>query len=372
MRFILFNHLKFLKSEGYDVHAVCFVKKWQKELNEIGVNVKNIKFKRSVSFISDFITLVKLYFYLKKEKFDIVHTHTPKAGLLGQLAAKFALVPIILNTVHGFYFQKKDSWLKRKFFIFLEKIAAKCSNTVFFVNREDMKTAVEEKICRQEKIKYFGGGVNLQRFDTTRFSETFISNFKKELGLNDKKIIIGIVARMVKEKGYLDLFMAFKKVINNFPEALLLVVGDPDYEKKDSIEPCVVKKYGIENSVVFLGERTDVDRIYALMDIFILPSHREGLGISAIEALAMEKPVIVTDIRGLREVVDDGKTGKLIPTGSADQIAKAIIYMINNRKEAIEMGKKGRRKVEKEFDERIIFDRIKDEYNRLLREKYEV
>ena len=151
-----------------------------------------------------------------------------------------------------------------------------------------------------------------------------------------------------------------------------MVLGDSDYEKKDSIESCVVKKYGIENSVVFLGERIDVDRICALMDIFILPSHREGLGISAIEALAMEKPVIVTDIRGLREVVDDGKTGKLIPTGSADQIAKAIIYMINNRKEAIEMGKKGRRKVEKEFDERIIFDRIKDEYNRLLREKYEV
>jgi len=369
VRFILLNHLKFLEKEGYDVYVVCSSGKWIKEVEQEGIKVKTIKFKRKISPLCDLASLVKLFFYLKKEKFDIVHTHTPKAGLIGQLAAKMAGVPIIVNTVHGFYFQKTDSSLKRRFYILIEKIAAKCSSLIFFVNKEDMMTAVKEKICSPKIIKYFGGGVDLARFNPERFSRDFIIKNKKDFGINLEGKVVGIVARLVKEKGYLDLFQAFREIIIDFPKITLLAVGLQEPEKKDSIGTDIFDKYKIEKNFIFLGERTDVERIYALMDIFVLPSYREGLGVSIIEASAMGKPVVSTDIRGCREVVNDGVTGKLVPPGDSHKLAEAIMYLIKNSAEADRMGKNGRKKVMKEFNEEVIFGRIKEGYESLIKEK---
>jgi len=369
VRFILFNILKFVKNQDYDIYVVCSSGKWIKDIEKEKIKVKTIRFKRKISPISDLIALVRLFFYFKKEKFNIVHTHTPKPCLLGQLAAKMAGVPIIVSTIHGFYFQKRDFWLKRKFFILIEKIAAKCSDLIFFVSKEDMETAIEEKICPPDLEKYFGGGVDIKRFNPERFSEGFILAKKKQLGIGPNKKIIGIVARLVEEKGYLDLFRAFKEVLEKFPETLLLIVGPLEPEKKDVINPEVVKNYDIEKNVIFLWQRTDVDKLYPLIDIFILPSYREGLGVSIIEASAMKKPVIATDIRGCREAVNDGKTGILVPIGNPEKLAEAIIYLFRNPEKAKEMGRKGREKIKREFDEKIIFSRIKIEYQRLIKEK---
>lgn len=370
LKFILINHLKFLRKQGYAVSAVCSAGKWVNDIEKEGITVKTICLKRKLfSPISDLVALIRMFFYFRKEKFDIVHTHTPKAGLLGQLAAKIAGIPIIVNTIHGFYFQKNDNWLKRNFFIFIEKIAAKCSNLIFFVNKEDMATSIEEKICLPEKEIYFGGGVNLERFNPKRFSDSFISAHKKELGINPKDIVIGIVARLVKEKGYLDLFEAVKEIIKKFPKVKLLVAGGLDLEKKDAIIPSIIKKYGIDNNVIFLGETMDIDKIYALIDIFVLPSYREGLGISIIEASAMEKPVVATDIRGCRESVSNGKTGILVPARNPVKLMEAIIYLLENPQERIKFGINGRKKALIEFDENLVFDRIIREYNRLIKER---
>lgn len=369
IRFILFNHLKFLKSEGYDVYAVCSPGKWIKEIEKEGIKMETIKFRRKISPIYDLISLVKLFFYFRKEKFDIVHTHTPKAGLIGQLAAKMAGIPIIINTVHGFYFQKRDCWLKRSFFILIEKIAAKCSDLIFFVNREDMETAAKGKICSPKIIRYFGGGVDPKRFNPEKFSDDFIIKRKKDFGINLDGKVVGIVARLVEEKGYLDLFNAFKEILEYFPKITLLTVGLQEPEKKDAIKIEIFEEYKIEKNLVFLGERTDVEEIYAIMDVFVLPSYREGLGISIIEASAMEKPVVSTDIRGCREVVEGEKTGKLVPPGDPHKLAEAIIYLIKNPGEAKQMGKNGRKKILAEFDERLVFDRINKEYERLIKEK---
>jgi len=369
LRFMLLNQLKFLRGEGYEVHAVCSSGKWIREIEEKGIRVKTIEMKRKISPISDLIALFQLISFLKKEKFDIVHTHTPKAGFLGQLAAKIAGVPIIINTIHGFYFQKSSSWLKRKFFIFIEKIAAFCSDLIFSVNKEDIKTAIKEKICNPNLIKYLGDGIDLSRFNRKRFSQEFIENKKRELGINPSKKVIGIVARLVKEKGYLELFEAFKKILKKFPETLLLIVGPEEPEKKDKINPEIIKNYNLEKNVIFLGERTDVDEIYPLMDIFVLPSHREGLGLSILEASATERPVVATDIRGCREAVEDGKTGILVSPKNSEKLAKALIYLLLNPERAEEMGKAGREKVKREFNEILVFDRIKKGYQRLIQEK---
>jgi len=371
LRFMLLNKLRFLRNQGYEVYTVCSFGKWVKDIEKEGIKVKTIKFKRKISPISDLIALFKLYFYFRKEKFDIVHTHTPKPELLGQLAAKISGVSIIINTNHGFYFQKRDSYMKRKFFILIEKIAAKCSTLIFSVNRKDIRTAIEEKICSPDLIKYLGRDIDTQRFNSKKFSKEFILAKKKQLGINPSKKIIGIVGRLVEEKGYLELFEAFKKVLEKFPNTLLLIIGPKEPEKKDAISPAIVKNYNIEKDVLFLGQRIDIDELYLLMDIFVLPTHREGLGASILEASSMEKPIIATRVGGCPEAVDDGVTGILLPAKDPKKLAETIIYLFRNSEKAKEMGRNGREKIKREFDEKIIFGRIKTEYQRLIKAKLE-
>ena len=143
------------------------------------------------------------------------------------------------------------------------------------------------------------------------------------------------------------------------------VAAEP--EKKDGFDPSIVKEYGIEDNVLFLGERTDVHELYSIMDVFVLPSYREGIGISLLEASAMKRPIVATDVRGCREAVDDGKTGILVPRKNSEKLAEAILWMLSHPAEAAAMGERGRQKVEREFDENIVFERIEREYERVMK-----
>ena len=200
-------------------------------------------------------------------------------------------------------------------------------------------------------------------------SKQFILNKKKQLAINPQKRIVGIVARLVEEKGYLELFEAFKDVLLKFPDTLLLIVGPKEPEKKDRINPSIAKKYNIQKNTLFLGERFDVDEIYPLMDIFVLPTHREGVGASILEASSMERPVIATNVGGCPEAIDDNKTGILIPLKDVKKLSEAIIYLFDNPEIAKEMGQCGRQKILKEFNQKLIFDILKTEYQWLINKK---
>lgn len=370
-RFILLDHLISLKNGGYDVSVVCSAGKWVKDIQNHGIKVKAIEMKRKIfTPISDLVALIKLMIYFKNERVDIVHTHTPKAGILGRFAAKMAGVHMIFHTNHGFYFQDNSFFLKRKFFIFIEKIAAYCCDIMFSINKEDIESAVKEKICNREKIKYSGDGIDIARFNPEKFSEQFIKNEKTKLGIKGTDKIIGFVGRLVEEKGIKDLMLASFMVRKKIPNAVFLIIGPKEPVRKDCFDPEIFsKEYNLGEKTLFLGETSEMPKLYSLMDIFVLPSHREGLGLVLLEASAMEKPVIGTDIRGCREAVDKNKTGLLVPAKNPEELAKAIIYLIENPGIGEEMGKAGREKVLREFDENIIFDRIKKEYSRLINKK---
>ena len=167
---------------------------------------------------------------------------------------------------------------------------------------------------------------------------------------------------MVEEKGYLELFQAFRKIIKRFPKTILLIIGPEEPEKKDRINPRVAfKQFGIENNVLYLGERTDVDELYPLMDIFVLPSYREGVGISILEASAMERPVIASNIGGCPEAVDNNKTGILILAKDSKKLFQTIIYLMENPEIAKKMGLAGREKIKREFNEKDLFVRMQRE-----------
>lgn len=370
LKFILLSELRFFKNKGYAVSVVCSPGKWLQSIKQEGIQVKEIRIKRKAfTPISDMISLFKLFYYFKKEKFDIVLTFTPKPGLLGQMAAKMAGTPIIINTIFGFYFTEGTPYIKRKFFIFVEKIAALFSDFVFFRNKEDLNTAKKENIIGDDKSEYIGDGIDIVKFNSARFSSEFIQEKKKSLNIGLKVPVVGIVARLVKEKGYIELFKAHKKVIEKFPDVLLLVIGPSDFQKKDSINSDIIKNYGIENNVLFLGERTDADELYPLMDIFVLPSYREGFPHSVMEASAMARPVITTNVRGCREAIEPELTGILIPPKDSQKLAEAIIYLISNPNIAKKMSELGRKKTEKEFDKNILFGKMEKKIKELINMK---
>ena len=371
VRFILLNHLLDLKNQGYDVLVVCSSGKWVKDIQNHGIKVKTIEIKRKIfTPISDFTAFIKMAIYFRNEKVNIVHTHTPKAGILGRFAAKAAGVPVIVHTNHGFYFQKNTPPVRRIFFIFLEKMAARCCDLIFSINKEDIETAVAEGICRREHIKYSGDGISVSRFNPSHFSEEFISAEKRRFGINEQDKVVGFVGRLVEEKGVRDLMLASFIIRKDFPGTTFLIVGPKEPDREDHFDPELHgKDYNLDEKILFLGEIADAPRLYSLMDIFVLPSHREGLGLVLLEASAMEKPVIGTDIRGCREAVEDGKTGLLVPVKNPEKLAEAIVYLLKNPEKDVNFGKTGRVKIIREFDERMVFNRIEKEYERLIKEK---
>ncbi|HBG28776.1 MAG: hypothetical protein A2Y10_07060 [Planctomycetes bacterium GWF2_41_51] len=365
-KILLLAQIKAAQEAGYKVHGICSEGPNFDFLKKEGIQMFPVKIKRSISPFSDIKALWQIYRYLKKEKIEIVHTHTPKCSLLGQLAAKMAGVPVIINTVHGFYFHDNMKPFAKWFYVMMERIAAKCSTMILSQNPEDIETAIKLKICKPDKIKFLGNGVNLEKFNPHRFGNNFKIQKRQEIGVPKDSIVIGIIGRLVKEKGFLELFEAFKVIVNEYKNVWLIIIGPQEPEKVDRISMDTVKQYGIENRTVYLGERDDISEILACCDIYTLPSWREGFPRSAIEAAAMGLPIVTTDIRGGRQVVENNKNGLLVELKNANELKKTLIKLIKNQNLRTQMGKAGLEKAQKEFDENKVCEIVVNTYKNCL------
>ncbi|MBI3741908.1 MAG: glycosyltransferase family 4 protein [Chloroflexi bacterium] len=371
LHYLLLNQLRFLQKKGYIVTGISSPGAETKYLNQTSIRFLPIQITRHpFTPIHDLRALWQLYQTFRRERFTIVHTHTPKPGLLGQLAAKVAGVPVIVNTLHGFYFHERMTPLLRRFYIAIEKIAAACSDVILSQNSEDVETAIQEGICQREKIKFLGNGIDLDRFDPGRMEREKVNRTRADLGIAKNARVVGFVGRLVREKGLLELFAAMRLVSERVPNVILLVVGPVDSEKRDALSSETAREYGIEANCRFTGLRQDMPELYSLMDVFVLPSHREGFPRAPMEASAMGVPSIVTDIRGCRQVVEQGQNGLLVPLGDVNALADAITTLLNDSEIARKMSQAARRIAQERFDERFVFERVQEEYAHLLRNKH--
>jgi glycosyltransferase involved in cell wall biosynthesis len=369
LRYLLLNQLRSLQQEGYNVVGISSPGEDISVVEAAGIRHISIPMTRNFTPLADLASLWKLYRVMRRERFTLVHTHTPKPGLLGQLAARMAGVPIVVNTIHGFYFHDQMPPFWRRFYIIMEQISALCSDVILSQNREDLQTAIRERICAPGKIKFLGNGIDLVRFDRTRLDDRALATKRRELGIPMGTLVIGFVGRLVREKGILELLQAARLLLQKLPGVRLLIVGPADREKNDALTPAIAREYGVADACVFTGLRNDMPELYAVMDIFVLPSHREGFPRSPMEAAAMGVPCIVTDIRGCREAVEQGRNGVLVAQGDVDALANAISGLLADPEKARQMGEEGRRMALERFDERSVFEKVKAEYARLLREK---
>ena len=370
LRYLLLNQLRSIQQSGYEVIGISSLGPEEPAIEAAGIRHIPVKMTRNpFAPLQDLKALWRLYRIFRHERFAIVHTHTPKPGFLGQIAAKMAGVPIIVNTLHGFYFHDHMHPAPRRFFVALEKIAAHCSDVILSQNGEDIEAAIHEGICPLEKIKHLGNGIDVQRFNLVTLPTEDIVRKRSEVGLPIGAPVVGFVGRLVREKGLLELFTAAGLVREQVPDVRFLFIGPVDTHKPDALKPDTAKEYGIADICHFLGMRHDMPELYALMDVFVLPSHREGFPRAPMEASAMQVPCVVTDIRGCREAVEHGRNGLLVPLGDVQALADAIVELLTDLEKAHCMGQEGRRMALERFDERLVFEKVKAEYARLLQEK---
>ncbi len=351
----LFPLMEKLIQKGYEIDVITsdqdaklknnhFIKE-----NNIAVYDVHIPGKFSPwKFFTAYSTMLELFKGLKP---DIIHTHSPYASLIARSAASNAKVPYIIYTSHGFYFTEQMNWFKRHFFSYLEKRAAKkCTDYLFTVNSEDREYAIKHHFMDKEKI------INLQsvgvdtkvKFNPIRIHSSIKYALREELMIKDGEKVFNYTGFLIPEKGIIELLQAFTVLHQKYPFTKLIVAGEPrdrkeDKKYADKIKH-LIKTNKLEETVNFLGYRADIPELLSITDVFVLPSHKEGMSISSLEAMSMGVPVVGTNIRGVREEIIDGKTGYLVPYQDISQLFKAMERAMNEfkvpdercRKQAIE------------------------------------
>jgi glycosyltransferase involved in cell wall biosynthesis len=353
---LLGPQLRAFAAAGYEVIGVSAPGPHVAELRSWGIHHVALKHAtRAMALQRDARALAELVRVFRELEPRIVHTHNPKPGVYGRIAARIAGVPIVVNTVHGLYALPDDPIGKRAVVYSLERIAAACSQAELLQNPEDLPVLRRLRVPAS-RLTVLGNGIDLTRFTAGQVTPERVTALRAEMGAGPDDVVIGLVGRLVHEKGYREVFEAARRVAVRAPKARFAIIGPSDPDKADAITAAeIAAAEGIGN-ITFLGMRHDVEDLYAAMDAYVLASYREGFPRSAMEAAAMGVPIIATNIRGCRQVVEPGVTGMLVPARDAGALTDAITAMALDPKRRREMGEAARHKAKAEFDQQRVID----------------
>lgn len=366
LRFLLLPQLMEVVERGGEAVGISAPGPWGEELASLGVrHVPLPSSTRGMDLVADLRSAWELWRVLTRERPDVLHTHNPKPGLYGRVVGRLAGVPIVVNTVHGLYATETDPLPKRLLVYLMEALASRFSDAELVQNPEDLDLLMRFHISPRSRTRLLGNGIDLERFDPARVSSDLREELRRELGAGPDQIVVGTVGRLVVEKGYPELFEAARRLGDGY---LVVCIGPHDPEKADAL-PDAMLESARRSGVRFLGMRTDVERLYRSMDVFVLPSHREGFPRTPMEAAAMGVPVVATDIRGCRQVVEHGVNGLLVPVGDPVALAEAIRAIGEDSERRVAMGEAGRQRALAEFDERRVVASVMDTYDRVAARK---
>ena len=337
---LLGPQLQAFAAAGYEVLGASAPGPYVEKLEANGIGHVSLDHAtRGWSLTTDVRALSELRRVFRDLRPDIVHTHNPKPGIYGRIAAKAARVPVIVNTQHGLYATEDDRPAKRAGVYGLERLAAACSDAELVQNEEDLETLARLRVPRR-KLTLLGNGVDLDRFDPARVDAAEARALRHDLDPDGDAVLIGAVGRLVHEKGYSSSSTPWpgsarctRRLGSSSP------AGPSRTSPTGSPQPRWPKQR--RAGVRFLGTVHDVETFYAAVDLYVLASHREGFPRSAMEASAMGLPIVVTDIRGCRQVVDHKTTGLLVPVRSPEPLAAAITELIDDAEGRQAMGTAG-------------------------------
>ncbi len=331
-----------------------------KKLNIPVFTFKNLR--RDINFFRDALIIIQLSLFIRKGKYDIVHTHSSKAGVVGRIAAWFARTPVILHTVHGLPFHRYQPKLKKKLFILIEKSASLFCDKLVAVTETIINTMLDYKIGNKDKYTMIRSAFDIENYRTNGEFER--KKTKHRFGIEEDDIIIGKIARLSELKGHKYLLESFKLISNKIPRARLLLVGNGEleYELKRFVE-----KNNLKEKVIFAGLITpeEIPSIIEIMDILVHTSLLEGLARVLPQAIMMEKPVISFDLDGAHEIIQDGINGYLIKPLDTVQLGEKILYLYNHPELIKEFGVRGRELLGDQFSSRRMVAQINELYTSL-------
>ena len=359
--FLLHPQVREARAAGHEVHVVCGSGPLVQRLRDDGFHVHLVENSRRIEPVEDLRTLARYVRLFRRERFDLIHTHNPKINGLAALAARVAGVRSVVSTVHGLYSHEGQSPWVRRTWRTLERSSARLADLVLCQSAEDVRTARRQGIVANDRLRSLGNGIDIGRFSPARFGRDDRASLRRRLGLRERDYVVGFVGRLVREKGIPELLAATAHRRN----WRLLVIG-PDERgvKSDALDPAVFDGHA---GVRWLGLQSDLPPLYAALDVVTLPSHREGLPRTLLEAQAMARPVVATRTRGCREAVDPGVSGWLVRPRDPGGLRSALASLAADRGLRSRFGAAGRERAERLYDERAVFDRIELAYRELAR-----
>ncbi|HEY9852383.1 MAG TPA: glycosyltransferase family 4 protein [Leptolyngbyaceae cyanobacterium] len=367
---LLKPQIDYFLSQNVSVEIACSPGVEAERLQQQGYVVHPIKIERRISLLPNLKSIYNLVKLMCENQYDLVHVHTPIAAVLGRIAAKLAGVKRIVYTAHGFPFYEQSPPLEYAVYFTIEKLAALFTDLILTQNYEDVATAKQKGLCSPEKIAYLGNGIDIDRFKRDRLFLTYQKQLRDSFNIPaTANSIVGTIGRLTRKKGAAYLIEAAASLLPQFPNLHILIIGpqlssDPEPFQTELIDK--IRTWGLEDRVTLTGQRQDIPELLGLLDIFVLPSfHNEGLPRSILEAMAMNLPVVATDIRGCREAVIHEKTGLIVPSQNSEKLAEALAKLLSNIELRKAYGLAGRQRVEAEYDEQFVFKRLEKYYQKL-------
>lgn len=361
---ILEDKLYEISKLGYDVSIISSEDAEDTDFfKEHCISQYYVNMNRKINIIDDLVSIIKMTKLLKKENFDIVHTHTAKAGFIGRISAKLSGTKLIIHTSHGLPYYEGQNKVKYTIYKFLEIIASKFCDYVGSQNKEDL-IKIQEYV-NQSQTFYEGNGVNLERLDAIydNIREEELESLRKSLNLDKDKVILLVGARLESVKNHKLLIEALnilkRQGIENY---YCLLAGRGPLEEDLKMK---IKKYKLEKNIKLLGFRKDIYNLIKLSDAVLLTSEKEGIPRIIMESMAFYKPIVATNVLGTRELVIDRKTGLLSKYPDEQQLAQNISKVIEDKNLRKELGQEGRRQIEENFTEKKVASRLDILYSKV-------
>ena len=348
LKHFLLPLMRALREGGHEVVGVCADGTLLAGVRAERFRIETPPLARSLSPVAQARAFWALYRLFRAERPDLVHAHMPISGFLARLAARAAGVPRIAYTCHGFLFNQPGPWWRRAASLVMEWIGGRVTDVFLTVSREEAGDAARLGICKHAVAVGNGRDPAVFRPDSAARLRV-----RESLGVAGDRVVVTAVSRLVRHKGYPELLAAMAGV-----DAELWVVGERlASDHGEDMGPHFARA-GLGARLRLLGYRSDVAAILAASDVFVLPSHFEGLPMSVIEAMLCGLPVVATDIRGPREQVADGVTGLLVPAGDADALRGALVRLAGDAGLRGRMGHAGRARAVGVFDEAVVVGRV--------------
>lgn len=366
------GQIGFLKEQGFDVHVASSPgKDATRFAHAESVEFHSVPMSREISPLTDLVSLFRLCLLFARIRPDIVHSHTPKAGMLSMIAAFLTRVPVRIYHNHGLRYLTTTG-VKRSLLIFTERFSCRLSHRVLCVSPSVRQVMIEKGICTDEKSKCLGrGGINgvdaLNKFNPEYVDKDAA---RSAIGIPADARVIGFVGRVVCDKGVIELLSAWELLRRRFEDIYLLVVGS--MEEMDEIPLELKNRLQTDSRIIYVGGVLSIVNYYAAMDILTLPSYREGFSMVTMEAAAMSLPVVATRIPGNVDSVIDGETGLLVPPKNADALEQALIVYLENKDLRILHGRNGRRRALKDFRPQDMWKTLHAEYLEMIKIKIDL